>query len=92
MVDQELLDILVCPETKQPVRTAESDLLERLNTAIREGKVTNRGGDAVSDQVREGLVREDGSLLYPVRDDIPIMLIDEAIPLPNSDDGTTADH
>ena len=28
------------------------------------------------------LVREDGKLLYPVRDDIPIMLIDESIPLP----------
>jgi len=92
MVDQELLDILVCPETKQPVRTAESELLERLNTAISEGRVTNRGGDTISEQVQEGLVREDGSLLYPVRDDIPIMLIDEAIPLPNSDDGTTSDH
>ena len=31
--------------------------------------------------VAEGLVREDGDWLYPVRDDIPIMLIDEAIPL-----------
>lgn len=92
MVDQELLDILVCPETKQPVRTAEPELLERLNAAIRQGKVKTRDGSAVSEQVREGLVREDGSLLYPVRDDIPIMLIDEAIPLPNSDDGTTPDH
>lgn len=92
MVDQELLDILVCPETKQPVRTAGPELLERLNTAIREGAVTNRGGDTVSEQVTEGLVRKDGSLLYPVRDDIPIMLIDEAIPLPNSDDGTTSDQ
>ena len=92
MVDQELLDILVCPETKQAVRTADEALLERLNAAIRGGAVTNRGGDTVTDPVAQGLVREDGSLLYPVRDDIPIMLIDEAIPLPDSDDGTTSDH
>ena len=31
-------------------------------------------------------------LVYSVEDDIPIMLIDEAIPLPDSDDGTTSDH
>lgn len=81
MVDQSLLDILVCPETKQPLRVANAELLERLNASIREGSVTNRGGDTVSEDIDEGLVREDGSFLYPVRDDIPIMLIDEAIPL-----------
>lgn len=79
MVDPELLEILVCPETRQPVRPADADLLKRLNAAIRSGKVANRGGDAVEDPVDEGLVREDGKVLYPVREDIPIMLIDEAI-------------
>lgn len=81
MVDQELLDILVCPETKQPVRLAEAGLLERLNAAIDAGEVRNQGGEAVTERVEEALVREDGAVLYPVRDDIPIMLIDEAIPL-----------
>lgn len=81
MVDQELLDILVCPETKQPVRLADEALLARLNAAIARGGVMNRGRQPVTELVREGLVREDGLLLYPVRDDIPIMLIDEAIPL-----------
>ena len=45
------------------------------------GDAKTRGGAAVSEEVTEGLVREDGKYLYPVRDDIPIMLIDEAIPL-----------
>jgi uncharacterized protein YbaR (Trm112 family) len=35
----------------------------------------------VTEEVKEGLVRADGKVLYPVRDDIPIMLVDEAIPL-----------
>jgi uncharacterized protein YbaR (Trm112 family) len=81
MVDPELLEILVCPETHQPVRPAETEVLDRLNQAIRAGGVTNRGGGAVDDAVDEGLVREDDKILYPVREDIPIMLIDEAIEL-----------
>ena len=81
MVDQELLDILVCPETKQRVRLADEALLSRVNEAIASGTMMNRGGRSVSEAVSEGLVREDGKILYPVRDDIPVMLIDEALPL-----------
>lgn len=85
MVDAELLEILVCPETKDPVRLADADLLERVNAAIERGTVQNRGGETVKDPVEEGLVREDGKVFYPVRDDIPIMLIDEAIVLDSLD-------
>ena len=82
MIDATLLDILVCPETKQPLRVADAALLAELNSAIEAGSVSNRGGVVVSDALVEALVREDGALLYPVRDDIPIMLVDESIPLP----------
>lgn len=82
MVDQQLLDILVCPETKQALHLADAEVLGRLNEAIGRGSVVTRGGRKLEGIVSEGLVREAGDLLYPIRDDIPIMLIDEAIPLP----------
>ena len=84
MIDRELLEILVCPETKQPVRLAEPEVVTRINAAISRGGVTNRGGESVKEVISGGLIREDGKLLYPIRDEIPIMLIDEAIPLPES--------
>jgi uncharacterized protein YbaR (Trm112 family) len=79
MIDRELLDILVCPETKEPVRLAEADLVERVNRSVSGGSLRNRGGENVTQPIDGGLVREDGKLLYPIREDIPIMLIDEAI-------------
>lgn len=78
-IDPELLEILVCPETKQPLTVAGAELLEHLNAAVANGKAVTRDGDTVPEPVTEGLLREDGRVLYPIRQDIPIMLIDESI-------------
>ncbi|HJO03003.1 MAG TPA: Trm112 family protein [Acidobacteriota bacterium] len=87
MIDQELLEILACPEDKTPLRLADDKTLAELNEAIAAGTLTNRGGDLVEEPVDAGLVREDGRYLYAIRDDIPIMLIDEAIPLSPAEEG-----
>lgn len=81
MVDEELLRILVCPETHKPLRLADEELLARLNGAIAAGKVANRGGRAVEEPLSAGLVSEDSAAIYPIVDDIPVMIVDEAIPL-----------
>jgi uncharacterized protein YbaR (Trm112 family) len=80
-VNPELLEILVCPETKQPVREAGADVLARLNAEIEAGRLRNRGGEPVKNAIAEGLVREDGKVLYPVDDGIPVMLIEESLSL-----------
>ena len=81
MVSQELLNLLVCPETHQSLHAADSAVLERLNAAIKGQRLTNRGGVLVTDLVAAALVREDGRFAYPVRNDIPVMLIEESLPL-----------
>jgi uncharacterized protein YbaR (Trm112 family) len=78
-ISSELLEILVCPETKQPVHPAGADVLARLNDQIEAGTLRNRGGEPVSKRVEEALVREDGKVLYVVDDGIPVMLIEESI-------------
>lgn len=57
-VDPRLLDILVCPLTKGPLRY---------------------------DRERGELVSEQAALAYPIRDGIPIMLVEEARPLREED-------
>lgn len=81
MIDAELLKILVCPENKTPVTLADDALVEKINAAIAANTLKNKAGEAVSEPIDGGLVREDGARLYMIREDIPIMLIDEAIEL-----------
>ena len=44
-------------------------------------------GDLYLTAKQDGLVCENCSLKYEIRDDIPIMLIDEAQPFPSTDKG-----
>ena len=82
MLDPELMKLLCCPETHQDLLPADPALVDRLNQQITAGTLKNRGGEQVLQQIDAGLVRADHKLLFPIRHDIPVMLIDEAIPLP----------
>ena len=81
-INQELLDILVCPESRQSLTLAASEEVESINKRIAKGELLNRAGVAVTQQIEGALIREDRQFFYPIRDEIPIMLIDEAIGLP----------
>jgi uncharacterized protein len=81
MISDSLLEILCCPETHQPLRVAEAALVTNLNEQIKANTLKNRAGKPVTGAIDEGLVRQDRKFLYPVRHNIPVLLIDEAIPL-----------
>lgn len=77
-----MLDIIVCPETKQDLVPAEPGLIEKINLLIEKGELRNRSKQTVTEKIDGGLIRkEDRKYLYPIRDDIPILLIDESISL-----------
>jgi uncharacterized protein YbaR (Trm112 family) len=82
MIDPELLEILACPVTHQPLAMAEAELVAALNAAIDRGGLKGVGGALVEGPLDGGLVREDGAVVYPIRDRIPVLLVDEGIALP----------
>ncbi|MGD0382838.1 MAG: Trm112 family protein [Thermoguttaceae bacterium] len=81
MINQKLLEIIVCPVSHQPLRIAEEHLIDRLNQAISAGRVKDQAGRPVTAPIQEGLLRQDGQVLYPIRDNIPVLLADEGIPI-----------
>ena len=84
MIDKELLDILACPETKADLELADQGLIDRVNASIEQSKVLNRSKQKVTDTIDGGLLRKgDGRFLYPIRDNIPILLVEELISLEN---------
>lgn len=79
MIPFELLKILCCPETHQPLAEADAATLEGLNQRIAAGTLRNRSGAPVSEPLPAALIREDRQLVYPVRGRLPVLLVDEGI-------------
>jgi uncharacterized protein YbaR (Trm112 family) len=80
-MNAELLAILRCPETRQMLSVADAAVVARLNAQVAAGQLRNRAGQAVTAKLDGGLVRADGKALYPVRNNVPVLLVDEAIAL-----------
>lgn len=78
-MDKRLLDILVCPVTKAPLRLLGEGELAALNRAIEAGPVLTAGGVRVATPLAEALITRDGRTIYRVDDGIPVMLAGEAI-------------
>jgi len=81
VLSNEVLDLLRCPENRMRLRRGEAALVSRFNRDIAAGRLHNRRGTALAKPIDELLVREDGRVAYPVIDDIPILLADEAVEL-----------
>jgi uncharacterized protein YbaR (Trm112 family) len=75
-IDPDLLEILVCPKTKGELELVDlpAEVCQQLVEKYREHF---RDEEPV---VEQGLYAADSSLVYPIVSDIPIMLIDEALP------------
>jgi uncharacterized protein YbaR (Trm112 family) len=80
-MDRKLLDLLVCPATRQPLALLDKPGLEALNAAIAAGGVTREDGAPQTEAVREALITRDRKTLYRIDDGIPVLLIEEGIPV-----------
>ena len=80
-MDDKLLEIICCPETHQPLRRADVELVTNLNQRIEAGTLFDRVEEQVGQKIDGGLLRGDGKILYPIRQNIPTLLIEQGIPL-----------
>ncbi len=78
-IDPKLLDILCCPSTHVPLRMLEAGRLAKVNAAIAAGGVKKIDGGDVTEPLDEALITQDGKRLYPIRDGIPHLLVEEGI-------------
>jgi len=78
-MDRKLLDLLVCPTTRQPLALLDSRGLQAANAAIAAGNVVRGDGSAQTEPLREALVTRDRKTLYRVDDGIPVLLAEEAL-------------
>ena len=81
MIEPKLVAVLRCPETGQQLEIATETLIQRVNTAIRSGQLRDHQEQRIVREIGDGLVTGDGSRLYPIRDQIPTMIVGESIPL-----------
>lgn len=82
MISDDLLKVIACPETKQDLVIAEQDIVDKINSLIEAGELLDRSKQQVTETIDGGLIqKKDRKYLYPIRNEIPILLMDESIPL-----------
>ena len=80
-LDSAILKCLCCPETHQPLALADPALVGKLNDQLLAGELRNRVGQPLASRLDGGLLRQDGKFLYPIHGNLPVLLVDEAIPV-----------
>lgn len=78
-MDRKLLDLLVCPVSRQSLALLDSSGLQALNQAIAAGGLARDDGSIQAEPLREALVTRDRKRVYRIDDGIPVLLAEEAI-------------
>jgi uncharacterized protein YbaR (Trm112 family) len=84
--DHRLLDIVCCPATHLPLKLVPDSILARLNAEIDAGRLRFRDDSPVTEPLAQALMTADERLAYAIRDDIPLLLEEQAIPLAQAEE------
>lgn len=85
---QQLIDILVDPEDKGPLRPADETVLQRLREAIARGKARRADGAPPPDRFEGAFITVDGRRAYLVLDGIADFLVEHRLELDAPVDGS----
>ena len=78
-MDPNLLNIICCPVTREKLNIATSKQLEFINTEIVKNNLTKLDGSIAEKLQSKALINATKTLLYPIEEDIPLLLEGEAI-------------
>ena len=78
-MDRKLLDILVCPATRQPLALLDAEGLAALNRAIAAGGIQRGDGSPQLEPLRAALLTRDRKTVYRIDDGIPVLLVEDGI-------------
>jgi uncharacterized protein YbaR (Trm112 family) len=84
MITNEILTLLVCPESRQPLKRADVCTVARLKDMAENGLLQTVTGKGSPSEFEDILVREDGAVGYLVRGGIPLLLADHGISISQS--------
>ena len=80
-MDTSLLNIICCPVTREKLSIATSKQLEFINAEIANSTLKKLDGSIAEKPQSKALINATKTLLYPIEEDIPILLEKEAIKL-----------
>ncbi len=90
-INEEMLEWICCPASRQRLRIVAPAELAQLNRWIASGGLATVGGEAVQEPLEQALIREDGQIAYAVVDGIARLIVDDGIPLPTATGSTNGE-
>jgi len=80
-MNSQLLEILVCPESKNKLFLAPGDVIENLNKLIQQNKCLKINGEPVTEKIDEALIEPVTRVVYIIKESIPVLIYEYGIQL-----------